>query len=104
MAKIGLHAALPNTKTRTEINDLMVQETNIMKLRTFAVAAAALSLATAPVAAEIVSERSAPVAGVSELGGDGDANGVILALLAAAAVIGGILIAVGGDDDNSLSA
>ncbi|WP_379547827.1 hypothetical protein ACFCW2_02040 [Qipengyuania sp. DSG2-2] len=75
-----------------------------MKIRTLAAAAAAISLATAPVAAEVAFERSAPVTEASAFGDDSDGGGIILAILAAAAVIGGILIAAGGDDDDSLSA
>ena len=75
-----------------------------MKLRTLAAATAALSLAAAPVAAEVSLERAAPVSEASEFGGDGAGSGIILAVLAAAVVIGGILIAVDNDDDDTLSA
>ncbi|MEM7688045.1 MAG: hypothetical protein AAF291_03405 [Pseudomonadota bacterium] len=71
-----------------------------MKIRNAAMAAAALSLATAPAIAQVDFARaSAPIEGESEMGG----SGVILGILAAAAVIAGVVIAAGGGDDDSVS-
>ncbi|MEL6878206.1 MAG: hypothetical protein AAGL68_08935 [Pseudomonadota bacterium] len=68
-----------------------------MKIRTLAVATAAVSLAATPAIAEAAFDRTiAPVEGESELEGG---SGIIIALLAAAAVIAGIVIAADGDDD-----
>ena len=102
MATFALHELQRIPRTLIEINKHMVQETKIMKLRTLALAATAVSLATAPVAAEITSQRAAPASDASEIGGSG--SGIVLALLAAAAVVGGIVIAADGDDDDVLSA
>jgi hypothetical protein len=69
-----------------------------MKIRTIAMAAAALSLAASPAIAEAAFDRaSAPIEGESEVQG----SGILLAVLAAAAVIGGIVVIA--DDDNSVS-
>lgn len=63
-----------------------------MKIRTLALATAAVSLAASPAIAEAAYDRAnAPVEGESELMGGG--SSIILALLAAAAIIGGIIIA-----------
>ncbi|NQX93583.1 MAG: hypothetical protein HRT64_01405 [Erythrobacter sp.] len=71
-----------------------------MKIRNVAMAAAALSLATAPAIAQADFARAiAPVEGESEAG----STTVILAILGAAAVIGGIAAASGGGDDDSVS-
>ncbi len=62
-----------------------------MKIRTFALATAAVSLAASPAIAEAAYERAnAPVEDESELRGG---SSIILAILAAAAIIGGIIIA-----------
>jgi hypothetical protein len=73
-----------------------------MKMKTLFAAAAASSLAIAPVAlnAESFDRTVAPVAGESELEGE---NGILIAILAAAAVIAGIII-IADDDDDSVSA
>lgn len=69
-----------------------------MKIRTIAMAAAALSLAASPAIAEAAFDRaSAPIEGESEVQG----SGILLAVLAAAAVIGGIVVIA--DDSNSVS-
>ncbi len=69
-----------------------------MKIRTIAMAAAALSLAASPAIAEAAFERaSGPIEGESEVQG----SGILLAVLAAAAVIGGIVVIA--DDSNSVS-
>ncbi|ALE17195.1 hypothetical protein AMC99_01907 [Altererythrobacter epoxidivorans] len=77
-----------------------------MKFRNLAAATAALSLAASPAVAEAALDRgAAPVEGASELGGDGNGSGIILAILAAAAIIAGIVIAAGsGGDDDPISA
>jgi hypothetical protein len=68
-----------------------------MKIRTLALATAAVSLAASPAIAEAAYERAnAPIEGESELAGGAS---IILALLAAAAVIGGIIIAVDSDGE-----
>ncbi|GMN03239.1 hypothetical protein [Erythrobacter sp. MTPC3] len=68
-----------------------------MKIRTLALATAAVSLAASPAIAEAAFDRtSAPVEGESEVAGG---SGIIIALLAAAAIIGGIVIAADGGDD-----
>ncbi len=70
-----------------------------MKLKSIGLAIAALGLATAPVGAQaVMTDRSAPVAGESELEGE---NGILIALLAAAAVIAGIIIIADDDDPTS---
>ena len=70
-----------------------------MRIRDFAAATAAVSLAVAPAMAQAADRTSAPAEEKSELGG----TGIILALLAAAAVIGGIIIAADGGDDDPVS-
>jgi hypothetical protein len=67
---------------------------SFIKIRTLA--AAVISLATAPAIAEVSFARSsAPVEEENELAG----SGLILALGAAAAVVVGIVVASDGDDD-----
>lgn len=69
-----------------------------MKIRTIAMAAAALSLAASPAIAEAAFDRaSAPIEGESEVQG----SGILLAVLAAAAVVGGLVVIA--DDNNSVS-
>ncbi|WP_374409134.1 hypothetical protein [Pelagerythrobacter sp.] len=78
-----------------------------MKFRNLLAATAAISMAAAPAIAQSASsaERAvAPISSESELGGDSDGSGVILAILAVAAIVAGIVIAVGGDDDEPVSA
>lgn len=71
-----------------------------MNIRNFAMAAAALSLATAPAIAQADFARAAaPIEGESEMGG----SGIILGILAAAAVIAGVVIAADGGSDDSVS-
>ncbi|WP_298464547.1 hypothetical protein [uncultured Erythrobacter sp.] len=66
-----------------------------MKLRSAALATAAISLVTAPVVAQATLDRSsAPIEGESLEG-----NGILIAILAAAAVIAGIIIIADDDDD-----
>lgn len=68
-----------------------------MKIRSIALATAALTLAASPAIAEAAFERSvAPVEGESELQGG---STFLFAALAAAAVIGGIIIVADGDDE-----
>lgn len=68
-----------------------------MKIRTLALATAAVSLAASPAIAEAAFERSvAPVSGESELEGG---SGILIAVLAAAAVIGGIIVIADDDDE-----
>lgn len=70
-----------------------------MKIRTIAMATAALSLVATPVLAEGSLSRSiAPIEGESEAAGS---SGWLLGALAVAAVVGGI-IAVSSDDDDDL--
>ena len=67
-----------------------------MKIRNFALAAAALSLAVTPAIAQVALDRSgAPADGESELEGSA---GILAALLGGAVIIGGI-VALSGDDD-----
>lgn len=71
-----------------------------MKIRTLALATAAVSLAASPAIAEAAYERAnAPVENESELEGG---TSIILAILAAAAIIGGIIIAADDDDGEGL--
>ena len=71
-----------------------------MKIRTIALATAALSLAASPAIAQAVFERAtAPIEGESV---DGN-NTILFALLGGAAVIGGIIAASGGGDDEPTS-
>jgi len=71
-----------------------------MKIRTIAMAAAALSLASAPAIAQADFARAlAPIEGESEMG----STAVVLAVLAAAAVVAGVVVAADGGDDNSVS-
>lgn len=71
-----------------------------MKIRNFAMAAAAFSLAAAPAIAQATFDRAvAPVEGEEELEG----TGIIIAVLAAAAVVGGIVVLADDDDDDSVS-
>jgi hypothetical protein len=73
-----------------------------MKFRNLLAATAALSMAASPAIAQSapsVDRAAAPVAGESEMGGDADGTGIILAILAVAAVVAGIVIAVGDDED-----
>ena len=70
-----------------------------MKIRNFALATAALSLAASPAIAEAAFERSvAPIEGENKVGG---ASTLLIALLGAAAVVGGIIVV--SDDDDSVS-
>lgn len=72
-----------------------------MKLRNIFFATAAATLAAAPIAAqaETAARVSEPVAGVSELGGDGEGIGAGL-IVAAIAAIGMIVLIVSDDDDD----
>ena len=71
-----------------------------MKIRTIAMAAAALSLVSAPAIAQADFARSlAPVEGESKLG----ATGAVIAILAAAAVTAGVVAAADGGNDDSVS-
>lgn len=71
-----------------------------MKLGKIAVAAAAATLAVAPIAAQAdVSRISAPVVGASETGGEGNA-GAILAVFAILA----LAIGIAGGDSSPVSA
>ena len=72
-----------------------------MKLRNIFFATAAASLAAAPIAAqaETAARVSEPVAGASELGGDGEGIGAGL-IVAAIAAIGMIVLIVSDDDDD----
>ena len=76
----------------------MLEGKKIMKLRTLSGAAAAVALASAPIAlnAETYDRAPAPVDGASELEGE---NGILIAILAAAAVIAGIIIIADDDDE-----
>lgn len=65
-----------------------------MRMRNFAMAAAALGLAAAPLAAE-TARIAAPVEDASELEGNSD----VFYVLGAAAIIAAVVIAVSGDDD-----
>ncbi len=65
-----------------------------MRMRSFAIAGAALGLAAAPLAAETL-RSAAPVKAANALEG----NSEVFYVLGAAAVIAAIIIAVGGDDD-----
>lgn len=67
-----------------------------MKFRTLGAAAAALSLAAAPVVAQAAPQRAAaPTEEASEMGG----SGWVLGLLALAAFIAAIIIATKGEKD-----
>ena len=68
-----------------------------MKIRTFAAAGAAVSLAVAPAMA--ADRAVAPVDNESEMG---NASSLVIGVLAAAAIIAAILIAV-GDEENPVS-
>lgn len=69
-----------------------------MKIRTIALATAALSLAASPAIAQAAFDRSiAPIEGESELEG----SGLLLAILGAAAVVGGIIVIADDDDPTS---
>ncbi|MEL6709432.1 MAG: hypothetical protein AAFP79_14235 [Pseudomonadota bacterium] len=71
-----------------------------MKIRTIAIAAATLSLASAPAIAQADLARSlAPVEGESKLG----ATATVFAILAAAAVTAGVVAAADGGSDDSVS-
>ena len=71
-----------------------------MKIRTLALATAALSLVAAPAIAQAdLARASAPAEGESELA----APGILLGILGAAAVVAGVAVAASGDDDNSVS-
>ena len=71
-----------------------------MKIRTLAMATAALSLVAAPAIAQgNFSRSSAPTEGESKLA----APGILLGVLGAAAVAAGAVVATSGDDDNSVS-
>ncbi len=71
-----------------------------MKIRTLALATAAISLLAAPAIAQADFARaSAPVEGESELA----APGILLGVLGAAAVVAGIAVASSDSDDNSVS-
>lgn len=65
-----------------------------MKLRNIALTAAALGMATAPVAAESLRD-AAPVSKTSELEGNSD----LFLVLGAVAVIAGVIIIASGDDE-----
>ena len=69
-----------------------------MKLRTIALASAALSLVATPVLAQVAFERSnAPIEGENSVEGGGST--LLFALIGAAAVVGGILVLSDDDDD-----
>lgn len=71
-----------------------------MKIRKFALAAAALSLAASPAIAQAAFDRSsAPFEGESEMEGT---SGLLIAALAAAAVVGTV-IAISDSDDEPTS-
>ena len=71
-----------------------------MKIRTIALATAALSLAASPAIAQTMFERAnAPVEGESVAGG----GGLLLGLLGGLAVIGGVIAASSGGDDEPTS-
>ena len=76
-----------------------------MKFRNLLAATAVASLAVSPALAQApaADRASAPVAGESQFGGDGDGAGIIIALLAAAAIIAGIIIAADNKDDTPVS-
>ena len=68
-----------------------------MKLRTIALASAALSLVATPVLAQVAFERSnAPIEGENSVEGG---SGLLFALIGAAAVVGGIIVLADDDDD-----
>ena len=72
-----------------------------MKIRTLALATAALSLVATPAIAEAAFDRSiAPIEGENELEGG---STLLFALLGAAAVVGGIIVASSNDDDTPTS-
>lgn len=69
-----------------------------MKIRTVAMAAAALSLAASPAIAQAAFDRAnAPIEGESEAQG----SGFLLAALAAAAVIAGVVVVASDDNPTS---
>lgn len=69
-----------------------------MKIRTIALATAALSLAASPAIAQAAFDRaSAPIEGESEVQG----SSFLLAALAAAAVIAGVVVVASDDDPAS---
>jgi hypothetical protein len=71
-----------------------------MKIRTLALATAAISLLAAPAIAQADFARAnAPIEGESELA----APGILLGVLGAAAVVAGIAVASSDSDDNSVS-
>ena len=71
-----------------------------MKLRTIALASAAVSLVATPVVAQVAFERSnAPIEGGNSVEGD---STLLFALIGAAAVVGGIIV-LSDDDDNPTS-
>ncbi|TCD02210.1 hypothetical protein EYB45_09495 [Erythrobacteraceae bacterium CFH 75059] len=73
-----------------------------MKKNTIALAAAATALVAAPVAAQSANARiTAPVAGASELGGEGIAPAFIIAAIAGIAI--GVLLLIENDDDRPVS-
>ncbi|WP_298464544.1 hypothetical protein [uncultured Erythrobacter sp.] len=70
-----------------------------MKLRSFALGAAALSLTAAPVVAEASLDRSsAPIEGENLEG----TSGILLTILGVAAVVAAIII-ISDDDDDAVS-
>ena len=69
-----------------------------MKIRTMALASAALALAATPAIAEVAFERSvAPIEEANELTG----TEILIGVLVVGAVVGGIIIATDNDDDGS---
>lgn len=69
-----------------------------MKMRSLAIVAATLGLATAPVAAEAVRD-AAPVENASENGG----NSTVFYVLGVAAVIAAVIIAASGNNNDPIS-
>lgn len=71
-----------------------------MKMRIFALAAAALSLTAAPVVAEASLDRAtAPAEGESLEG----TTGIVLTVLGVAAVVAAIILIADDDDDDAVS-
>lgn len=68
-------------------------------MRKTALIAAALSLASAPLAAESAARTSAPIGGEDELGGG---PGLFLGALGLAAVVAGVILVTENDDDTEL--
>lgn len=67
-----------------------------MRLKTVLLAAAATSLAGAPIVAQAADRAAAPVAGANALGFEGSATQLIVLAAIVAAIVGGIALT---DDD-----